>query len=54
MQLAIPAAVSLLGCENRDLCRSISSYLSLAAIDNADLLAEHTEIIVSSVLDGKS
>ena len=53
MQLAIPAVVKLLDCENRDLCRSVSSYLSLAAIDNADLLAEHTEIIVISVSNGK-
>ncbi|KAK7093613.1 hypothetical protein V1264_007332 [Littorina saxatilis] len=52
MQLAIPAAVKLLDCENRDLCRSVSSYLSLAAIDNADLLAEHTQLIVVSVLEG--
>ena len=54
MQLAMPAAVKLLDCDNQDLCRSISSYLSLAAIDNADLLAEHTELIVASVLNGKN
>ena len=53
MQLAVPAVVKLLDCENRDLCRSVSSYLSLAAIDNADLLAKHTEIIVTSVFNGK-
>ena len=53
MQLAIPAVVKLLDCDNRDLCRSVSSYLSLAAIDNADLLAEQTEIIVTSVFNGE-
>lgn len=53
MQLAIPAVVMLLDCDNCDLCRSVSSYLSLAAIDNAELLAEHTELIVASVLKGK-
>ncbi|XP_076451908.1 ventricular zone-expressed PH domain-containing protein homolog 1-like isoform X2 [Babylonia areolata] len=52
MEMAIPAAVKLLDCDNRDLCRSVSSYLSLAAIDNVNLLAEHTKIIVSSVLGG--
>nr|KAG5704369.1 hypothetical protein BaRGS_031075 [Batillaria attramentaria] len=52
MRLAIPAVVKLLDCDNKDLSRSVSSYLSLAAIDNADLLAEHTTIIVSSVLNG--
>ena len=53
MRLAIPAVVQLLDCDNRDLCRNVSSYLTLAAIDNADLLAEHTEIIVTSVVNGK-
>lgn len=52
MRLAIPAVVQLLNCDNKDLSRSVSSYLSLAAIDNADLLSEHTSLIVSSVLNG--
>ncbi|KAL8583519.1 hypothetical protein ACOMHN_054835 [Nucella lapillus] len=52
MEMAIPAAVKLLDCDNKDLCRSVSSYLSLAAIDNVSLLAEHTPILISSVLSG--
>ena len=53
MELAIPAVAELLECENLDLCRSASSYLSLAAIDNAPLLAKHTDNIVASVLKGE-
>ncbi|KAJ7396729.1 ventricular zone-expressed PH domain-containing protein 1-like protein [Pitangus sulphuratus] len=35
---------------NKELCRNMSSYLSLAAIAQVDLLAEHTDTIVRSVL----
>ncbi len=52
MVLAIPVAVRFLQRGNRDLSRNMSSYLSLAAIAKADLLAEHTEAITLSVLGG--
>ncbi|XP_046572947.1 ventricular zone-expressed PH domain-containing protein homolog 1-like [Haliotis rubra] len=54
MILAIPAVVQFLDCENKDLSRNVSSYLSLATIDNADLLAKHMALIVASVLQGVS
>ncbi|XP_065496413.1 ventricular zone-expressed PH domain-containing protein homolog 1 isoform X2 [Caloenas nicobarica] len=52
MALAVPVAVKFLQRGNKELCRNMSSYLSLAAIAKADLLAEHTETIVKSVLQG--
>ncbi|MBN3299726.1 MELT protein, partial [Amia calva] len=54
MALAVPVAVKFLLRGNRELCRNMSSYLSLAAIAKADLLAEHTEAITKSVLQGNS
>ncbi|NXE98603.1 MELT protein, partial [Menura novaehollandiae] len=54
MALAVPVAVKFLQRGNKELCRNMSSYLSLAAIAKADLLAEHTETIVKSVLQGNS
>ncbi|XP_053168323.1 ventricular zone-expressed PH domain-containing protein homolog 1 isoform X4 [Hemicordylus capensis] len=54
MALAVPVAVKFLQRGNKELCRNMSSYLSLAAISKADLLAEHTETIVQSVLQGES
>lgn len=53
MALAIPVAVRFLQRGNRELSRNMSSYLSLAAIAEADLLAEHTEAITLSVLGGR-
>uniref|UniRef100_A0A8C5U6C2 Ventricular zone-expressed PH domain-containing protein homolog 1 n=1 Tax=Malurus cyaneus samueli TaxID=2593467 RepID=A0A8C5U6C2_9PASS len=50
MALAVPVAVKFLQRGNKELCRNMSSYLSLAAIAEAELLAEHTETIVKSVL----
>ncbi|XP_037631123.1 ventricular zone-expressed PH domain-containing protein isoform X2 [Sebastes umbrosus] len=50
MVLAVPVAVRFLQRGNRELSRNMSSYLSLAAIAKADLLAEHTEAITLSVL----
>ncbi|XP_064577359.1 ventricular zone-expressed PH domain-containing protein homolog 1 isoform X3 [Zonotrichia leucophrys gambelii] len=50
MALAVPVAVKFLQRGNKELCRNMSSYLSLAAIAKAELLAEHTETIVRSVL----
>ncbi|XP_076001625.1 ventricular zone-expressed PH domain-containing protein [Genypterus blacodes] len=52
MALAVPVAVRFLQRGNRELSRNMSSYLSLAAIAKADLLAEHTEAITLSVLGG--
>uniref|UniRef100_A0A803J3V8 Ventricular zone-expressed PH domain-containing 1 n=1 Tax=Xenopus tropicalis TaxID=8364 RepID=A0A803J3V8_XENTR len=54
MLLAIPVAVKFLWRGNKELCRNMSSYISLAAIAKADLLADHTEAIVNSVLQGNS
>ncbi|XP_063349383.1 ventricular zone-expressed PH domain-containing protein isoform X2 [Pelmatolapia mariae] len=52
MVLAVPVAVRFLQRGNRELSRNMSSYLSLAAIAKADLLAEQTEAITISVLGG--
>ncbi|XP_041668887.1 ventricular zone-expressed PH domain-containing protein [Cheilinus undulatus] len=52
MVLAVPVAVRFLQRGNRELSRNMSSYLSLATIAKADLLAEHTEAITHSVLGG--
>lgn len=54
MVLAVPVAVRFLQSGNRELSRNMSSYLSLAAIAKADLLAEHTEAIALSVLGGRT
>ncbi|XP_072789566.1 ventricular zone-expressed PH domain-containing protein homolog 1 isoform X5 [Taeniopygia guttata] len=54
MALAVPVAVKFLQRGNKELCRNMSSYLSLAAIAKAELLAEHTETIVRSILQGNS
>ncbi|XP_041126196.1 ventricular zone-expressed PH domain-containing protein homolog 1-like isoform X2 [Polyodon spathula] len=50
MALAVPVAVKFLCHGNKELCRNMSSYLSLAAIAKADLLADHTEAITKSIL----
>lgn len=52
MTLAIPAAVNFLECDNKDLVRNVASYLSLATIDNASLLAQHMPLVIGSVLKG--
>ncbi|XP_068263037.1 ventricular zone-expressed PH domain-containing protein homolog 1 isoform X2 [Nyctibius grandis] len=54
MALAVPVAVKFLQRGNKELCRNMSSYLSLAAIAKVDLLADHTDTIVKSVLQGNS
>lgn len=53
MALAVPVAVRFLRQGNQELSRNMSSYLSLAAIAKAELLAQHTEDITCSVLGGK-
>ncbi|XP_051054916.1 ventricular zone-expressed PH domain-containing protein homolog 1 [Phodopus roborovskii] len=52
MVLAVPIAVKFLHRGNKELCRNMSNYLSLAAITKADLLADHTEGIIMSILQG--
>lgn len=52
MALAIPIAVRFLHRGSKELRRSLSNYLCLAAIAKAELLAEHTEAIVRSILQG--
>ncbi|KAM4771126.1 ventricular zone-expressed PH domain-containing protein homolog 1 [Rhinophrynus dorsalis] len=54
MSLALPVAVQFLQRGNKELCRNMSSYISLAAIAKADLLADHTQAIVSSILQGNN
>jgi hypothetical protein len=54
MTLAIPVAVKFLTCDHKELSHNVASYLSLAAIDNADMLAKYMDLIVSSILKGKS
>ncbi|KAF4523800.1 hypothetical protein B566_EDAN013358, partial [Ephemera danica] len=52
MKRALPVAVKFLHKGNRELSRNMSSYLSLAAIENADLLALHIQIIIDSIISG--
>jgi|LakMenEpi03Aug12_release.lakeMendotaPanAssembly.Ray.scaffolds.fasta_scaffold1073904_2 hypothetical protein len=52
MELALPVAVKFLHKGNRDLSRNLSSYLSLAAINNSDLLAQHIQPIIDSFISG--
>lgn len=54
MVLAVPIAVKFLHRGSKELCRNMSNYLSLAAITKADLLADHTEGIVKSILQGNA
>ncbi|MEE6501123.1 hypothetical protein FKM82_004072 [Ascaphus truei] len=54
MSLAVPVAVRFLQRGNKELCRNMSSYLSLVAIAKADLLADHTDAILNSILQGNS
>lgn len=53
MELALPVAVKFLHKGNKDLSRNMSSYLSLAAIEHAELLAQHIQPIIDSVISGK-
>ncbi|KAF7492679.1 Protein melted [Sarcoptes scabiei] len=52
MCLAVPVAVKLLHRGNMDLSRNLSSYLSLAALQNADLLAPYIQPIIDSIISG--
>lgn len=50
--MSVPVSVKFLHKGNRDLSKNMSSYLSLAAIENADLLAKHIQPIIDSVISG--
>jgi len=52
MELALPVAVKFLHKGNRELSRNLSSYLSLAAINNSDLIAQHVQPIIDSFISG--
>lgn len=52
MRLAIPVSVKLLHRGNKELSRNLSSYLSLAAINNAEILAPHVQPIMDSIIGG--
>lgn len=52
MCLACPVAVQLLHRGNKELSRNLSSYLSLAAINNADILSQHIQPIIDSIISG--
>ena len=52
MNMALPIAVRFLYQGNKELSRNLSSYLSLAAIDNAPLLAKHIQPIIQSIIGG--
>lgn len=53
MRLALPVTVKFLHKGNKELCRNLSSYLSLAAINNAELLSKHIQPIIDSIISGK-
>ncbi|CAH1397437.1 unnamed protein product [Nezara viridula] len=52
MKRALPVAVKFLHKGNKELSRNMASYLSLAAIDNADLLLKHIQLIIDSIISG--
>ncbi len=52
MEIALPVAVKFLHKGNRELSRNLSSYLSLSAINNSDLLAQHIQPIIDSFISG--
>lgn len=52
MKRALPVAVKFLHKGNKELSRNMASYLSLAAIDNADLLVKHIQLIIDSIISG--
>ncbi|XP_034247759.1 protein melted isoform X2 [Thrips palmi] len=52
MRRALPVAVKFLHKGNKELSRNMSSYLSLAAIENADLLSKHIQLIIDSIISG--
>lgn len=53
MALALPVSVKFLHKGNKELSRNMCSYLSLSAIEAADLLAKHVQPIIDSAISGK-
>ena len=51
MERALPVAVKFLQQGNRELSRNMSSYLSLAAIDNSKLLAKQIYLVIDSIVN---
>lgn len=52
MEKALPVAVRFLNKENKEMSRNLASYLSLAAIEYANLLVPYIDIILRSLLHG--
>lgn len=52
MEKALPVAVKFLNKENKEMSRNLASYLSLAAIEYANLLVPYIDIILRSLLNG--
>lgn len=52
MKRVLPVAVKFLHKGNKELSRNMASYLSLAAVHNAPLLAKHIQLIIDSVISG--
>ena len=52
MIAAIPVAVKFLHKGNQDLSRNLSSYMSLAVIENADILSRYIQPVLDSVITG--
>ena len=52
MEKSLPVAVKFLLKHNKELSRNLSSYLTLAAIENSNLLAKHTLALLQSVVNG--
>uniref|UniRef100_A0A5S6QFL5 PH domain-containing protein n=1 Tax=Trichuris muris TaxID=70415 RepID=A0A5S6QFL5_TRIMR len=52
MTVAIPIAVKILSKGGGDLIRSTSSYLALAAVNNAGLVARHALSIIQNIKEG--
>lgn len=50
MEISIPVAVRFLNKGNKELSRNLASYLSLIAIEHAQLLKPHTNLILDSIL----
>jgi len=54
MQRALPVAVKFLHKGNKELSRNMASYLSLAAMEHANLLTPHVQPIMDSIISGNS
>ncbi|XP_066247641.1 protein melted [Euwallacea similis] len=52
MQRALPVAVKFLHKGNKELSRNMASYLSLAAMEHANLLTPHVQPIIDSIISG--